>query len=120
MPAAPHPEDLSNRALLSLLAETVQELELRSKMQLGPFRDEFERTISDAISELEKLTPGRQKRAAPAEDAAKSGDAGKSGLSSAKLKAVRAAYGAGVPLGQVARHFGLSRAEIRKALAESE
>jgi hypothetical protein len=83
-------------------------------MQLGPFREEFERTISDAISELEKLTPSRQKRAAPADDAAKSG------LSPAKLKAVRAACGAGVPMGQVAKHFGLSRAEIRKALAEPE
>jgi hypothetical protein len=110
----PRPEDLSNRALLGLLSELVQELELRSKMQLGTFRDEFERTITDAVSELEKLTPNRQKRATAPADA----DPTKSGLSPAKAKAVRAACGAGVPHSQVARHFGVSRADIRKVLAE--
>ena len=83
---------------------------MRSLMQLGPFREEFERTISDAITDMERLTPNRPKRSAPAPEAPRSG------LSPAKLKAVRAACEAGVPTGQVARHFGLSRAEVRKAL----
>ena len=113
-PATPHPEDLSNRALLNLLTEVAHELELRSKMQLGPFRDEFERTISDSMSELEKLTPARHKRTEA------SGSTSKSGLSPAKIKAVRAACEAGVPRGQVAKHFGISRADIQNALSEPE
>jgi len=109
-PSGVNPEDLSNKALLTLLNEVTQELGLRSLMQLGSFREEFERTISDAITDLERLTPNRPKATVPAPSAVKSG------LSPAKLKAVRAACEAGVPMGQVARHFGLSRAEVRKAL----
>jgi hypothetical protein len=41
-------------------------------------------------------------------------------LTTGKLNAVRAAFGAGIKPTQIARQFGLSDAEVRKALASDE
>jgi hypothetical protein len=106
--------ELSNRALLALLQDLVRELEHRVGAEAGPMRHEFEHGILDALSRLEKLSPKPQRRRAPPTAATKSP------LHPAKQKAVRAALAAGVAPGQVAKHFGLSLAEVRKALAEPE
>jgi hypothetical protein len=106
--------ELSNRALLALLRDLVWELEHRVRTEAGPVRQEFEHGILDALSRLEKLSPKPQRRRAPPKAATKSP------LHPAKQKAVRAALAAGVAPGQVAKHFGLSLAEVRKALAEPE
>jgi hypothetical protein len=110
-PCLPEP---SSRALLALLRDLVRELEHRVQTEAGPVRQEFERGILDAPSRLEKLSPKPQRRRARPKAATKSP------LHPGKQKAVRAALAAGVAPGQVAKHFGLSLIEVRKALAEPE
>lgn len=106
--------ELSDRALLTLLRDLVGELDRRAQMEPGSMRQDFERSVADALSGLEKLSPKPRRGRAPSKGI------NSSRLHPAKLKAVRTACAAGVAPGQVAKHFGLSLAEVRKALSESE
>lgn len=106
--------ELSERALLTLLRDLVGELDRRVRAEPGSMRQDFERSVADALSGLEKLAPKPRRQRAPSKGITASR------LHPAKLKAVRTACAAGVAPGQVAKHFGLSLAEVRKALAESE
>ena len=75
---------------------------------------EFDRLVSAVLAEQKrrgrKLSePAENSRKQPVESAAVT-------LPSGKLNAVRAAFKAGVKPSQIARQFGISQADVRKAL----
>ena len=76
---------------------------------------EFDRLVSAVLAEQKRRggkspEPAENSRKARVEPAAVT-------LPSGKLNAVRAAFKAGVKPSQIARQFGISQADVRKALA---
>lgn len=107
---------LPDARLARLLVEVATELQ-RRRGNKGPpeSRPELDPHVREAARLLEILLPqqtGRKKRPSPAE--------AEPTLQEAKRKAIRTALQAGVSPGQVAKHFGLSLAAVRKALADAK
>jgi hypothetical protein len=75
---------------------------------------ELETAAAQARASLDRLAPTRTSQARPTRSAK-----GTSPLQEGQCKAVRAALLAGVAPAQVARHFGLSLAAVRKVLEEA-
>jgi hypothetical protein len=88
---------LDNAEIDALLAAVTTEAERRGRLPLNPAK--------------EKPTADAKPR--PRQAVAKDG----TGLTTGKLNAVRAAFKAGVKLIAIARQFGISQSDIRKALA---
>jgi DNA-directed RNA polymerase specialized sigma24 family protein len=115
-PASAKPSELaslSDAQLAKHLGQLQQEVQRRMKTGRGS-RPELEAAMKQASASLKRLVP----------DAAKQGKSSRarktsSGLQEGQRKAVRAALLAGVAPGQVARHFGLSLAAVRKVLDET-
>ena len=106
---------LSDRALARRLAELLQELRERMGQDgQKASRPELDRAVQEAVTSLESLAPSsrRRRRSQPAEATPV--------IQDAKRKAVRAALRAGLSPRQVAKHFGLSLAAVRKASAERD
>jgi hypothetical protein len=104
---------LSDTQLAQQLDELVGELQRRMESGQGR-RPELERAISDARGLLEHLGPRD-----PKPDRRRRTMTGSFPLQEGQRKAVRAALLAGVAPGQVAKHFGLSLAVVRKVLADA-
>jgi hypothetical protein len=104
---------LSDARLARLLVDTATELKRRrSGSSLQQTRPEVSQAIQEAALLLQAMAPkraGQGKRSSSSEPPPS--------LQAAKRKAIRAALQAGVAPGQVAKHFGLSLAALRKALA---
>ena len=104
---------LSDARLARLLVDTATELKRRrSGSSLQQTRPEVSQAIQEAALLLQAMAPkraGRGKRSSSSEPPPS--------LQAAKRKAIRAALQAGVAPGQVAKHFGLCLAALRKALA---
>ena len=111
-PAADH-GSLPDARLARLLVDTATELKRRrSGSSLQQTRPEVSHAIQEAALLLQAMAPkraGQGKRSSSSEPPPS--------LQAAKRKAIRAALQAGVAPGQVAKHFGLSLAALRKALA---
>ena len=75
---------------------------------------ELEAAVKQARLSLDRLDPSPAKHARPSRSSKTS-----SALQEGQRKAVRAALLAGVAPTQVAKHFGLSLAAVRKVLAEA-
>jgi hypothetical protein len=107
---------LSDARLARLLRELTSELQRRKASGTGQANwPELDQAIQDAACALESLVPrqaGRTRRPKRA-DAVPS-------LQEPRRKAIRAALAAGVAPGQVARHFGLPLAAVRKVLTGAE
>jgi hypothetical protein len=103
---------LSDAQLAQQLGQLVEEVQRR--LERKGKRPELEAAVQQAKSSLERLGPGpaRQTRSSRSAKPALT-------LQEGQRKAVRAALVAGVAPAQVARHFGLSLATIRKVLAEA-
>jgi DNA invertase Pin-like site-specific DNA recombinase len=102
---------LSDAQLAQQLGQLVEEVQRR--LERKGKRPELEAAVQQAKS-LERLgpRPARQTRSSRSAKPALT-------LQEGQRKAVRAALVAGVAPAQVARHFGLSLATIRKVLAEA-
>jgi hypothetical protein len=113
--AAEQPElaRLSDAQLVQQLDELVGELQRRMEMDPSA-RPELERAVSDARGLLERWGPKD-----PKPERCRRPKTGSFPLQEGQRKAVRAALLAGVAPGQVAKHFGLSLAAVRKVLAEA-
>ena len=103
---------LSDAQLAEGLAEFLYELQRRMEAGRGR-RPELEQAVSHARRVLERLGP-KIRKSERRQQAMKSSTS----LQEGQRKAVRAALLAGVAPGQVAKHFGLSLAAIRKVLEE--
>jgi len=115
-PGAPASElsNLPDARLARLLVEVARELQHRSGGRAGwQGRPELDQAIREAARVLEALMPKRAGKARRPGAA----DHGPT-LQEAKRKAIRTALLAGVSPGQVAKHFGLSLAAVRKVLAD--
>ena len=82
--------------------------------QLGD--EELDRLASAVIAEQKRRRSSVKKEAA----SERSDEPPSSTLTQGKLNAVRAAFKAGVKPSQIARHFGISQSDVRKALAAFE
>ena len=107
-----HLPAMSDREVVALLGEVIRELERRA----GAVRatPDLSRALEETQVALRRLSRGHPRRNNPAQGAARPL------LHPAKRRAVRAALVAGVKPREVAKHFGLSLTEVRKALAEIE
>jgi hypothetical protein len=107
---------LSDARLALLLRELTSELQRRKASGPGQAsRPELDQAVQDAACALESLVPpqaGRTRRSKRAHAAPP--------LQEPKRKAIRAALQAGVAPGQVAKHFGLPLAAVRKVLTGAE
>ena len=107
---------LSDTCLARLLHELTAELQRRKAEGTGgKSRPELDHAIQDAACALESLVPrqvGRTRRLKKAHAAPP--------LQEPKRKAIRAALQAGVAPSQVAKHFGLPLAAVRKVLTGAE
>ncbi len=107
---------LSDARLARLLREFTSELQRRKAESTGrESRPELDQAIQDAACALESLVPrqaGRTRRSKGADAVPP--------LQEPKRKAIRAALAAGVAPGQVAKHFGLPLAAVRKVLTGAE
>ena len=107
---------LSNARLARLLRELTEELQRRKAEGTGQeSRPELDQAIQNAACALESLVPrqaGRTRHSKRAHAAPP--------LQEPKRKAIRAALQAGVAPGQVAKHFGLPLATVRKVFTGAE
>jgi hypothetical protein len=116
--SSPEPElgKFSDTRLARLLHELTSELQRRKAESTGrESRPVLDQAIQDAACALESLVPrqaGRTRRSKRAHAAPS--------LQEPKRKAIRAALQAGVAPGQVAKHFGLPLAAVRKVLTGAE
>jgi len=78
--------------------------------------EELDRLASAVIAEQKRRRSSVKKEAA----SERSDESSSSTLTQGKLNAVRAAFKAGVKPSQIARHFGISQSDVRKALAAFE
>ena len=104
---------LSDVQLAQQLVQLVEEVQLRLEKGRGR-RPELEAAATQARASLDRLAPRRTTQASPLRSAK-----GFSPLQEGQRKAVRAALVAGVAPTQVAKHFGLSLATVRKVLDEA-
>ena len=105
---------LSDAQLAQQLGQLLEEVQRRMEKGRGN-RPELEAAIRNASVFLERLGPH------PSKQRAKSSRSGttSSALQEGQRKAVRAALLAGVAPAQVAKHFGLPLAAVRKVLEET-
>jgi hypothetical protein len=107
---------LPDARLARLLVDVATELQRRrGGTEAAVSRPELDQHVQEAARLLEVLLPqqtGRKNHPSPA--------ATEPTLQEAKRKAIRTALQAGVSPGQVAKHFGLSLAAVRKALANAK
>jgi hypothetical protein len=105
---------LSDAQLAKRLGQLMDELQRRMETGRGS-RSELKEAITNARVLLERLSPH------PSKQRGKSSQSGKTSsvLQEGQRKAVRAALLAGVAPAQVAKHFGLPLAAVRKVLEES-
>jgi hypothetical protein len=104
---------LSDAQLAEQLSQLVQEVQRRLKKGKGD-RPELEAAARQTSLSLQRFVSGSTRQDKPS----KSGKTS-SALQEGQRKAVRAALLAGVAPTQVAKHFGLSLAAVRKVLAEA-
>jgi hypothetical protein len=104
---------LPDAQLAKQLDELVGELQRRMEMGQGR-RPALERAISHARGLLERWGPKD-----PKPESRRRPTTGSFPLQEGQRKAVRAALLAGVAPSQVAKHFGVSLAAVRKVLAEA-
>ena len=91
--------------------------ELQRRMEAGRGSGpELKAAVSNAIVSLERLIPHPSKHRVKPSRFSKSSS---TSLQEGQRKAVRAALLAGVAPAQVAKHFGLPLAAVRKVLAET-
>jgi hypothetical protein len=109
----PEMTSLSDTHLIQHLAALIDELRRRLETGRGS-RAELEEAAKQASLSLERLVPSSTRQNKPS----RSGKT-PSVLQEGQRKAVRAALLAGVAPNQVAKHFGLSLAAIRKVLEET-
>jgi hypothetical protein len=74
--------------------------------------DELERLFAAALAEMR-----RRGRRPPTDKPSQKSEPGAASLTRGQLNAVRAAFKAGVTPSRIARQFGLSQSDVRKALA---
>ena len=107
---------LSDAQLAKLLSEVVAELHSRLADKSGR-HSELGQAVEEAALSLDRLlhrpirSSKRRQVSRPAQPSPSVRDA--------KRKSIRAALAAGVAPGQVARHFGLPVATVRKVLSEA-
>jgi hypothetical protein len=106
------PATLSDTQLAQQLGQLLDELQRRLEKGKGR-RPDLEAAVQNARLSLDQLVPGPTKQTKPSGSAKAALT-----LQEGQRKAVRAALLAGVAPAQVARHFGLPLATIRKVLAE--
>jgi hypothetical protein len=104
---------LSDVQLAQQLVHLVEEVQRRMEKGWGN-RPELEAAVKQARASLDRLAPIRTSQARPPRSAK-----GSSPLQEGQRKAVRAALLAGVAPTQVAKHFSLSLAAVRKVLEEA-
>jgi hypothetical protein len=109
----PVPASLSDAQLAQQLVHLVEEVRRRLEKRRGR-RPELEEAATQARASLDRLAPRHATQARPRRSAK-----GSSPLQEGQRKAVRAALVAGVAPRQVAKHFGLSPATVRKVLDEA-
>jgi hypothetical protein len=109
----PEMTSLSDTHLIQHLAALIDELRRRLETGRGS-RAELEEAAKQASRSLERLVPSPTRQSKPS----RSGKT-PSVLQEGQRKAVRAALLAGVAPNQVAKHFGLSPATVRKVLEEA-
>jgi hypothetical protein len=102
--------DLSDAQLAQHLEQLVKEMQRRLEKGRGR-RPELEAAAQDARSSLNRLVPKPVKQTRSSRSAKTAHP-----LQEGQRKAVRAALLAGVAPTQVAKHFGLSLATVRKVL----
>jgi hypothetical protein len=114
--SVPELGQLSDARLARRLRELTSELQRRKVESTGrASQSELDQAIQDAVCALENLVPrqaGRTRRSKGADAAPQ--------LQEPRRKAIRAAHAAGVAPSQVARHFGLPLAAVRKVLTGAE
>jgi DNA-directed RNA polymerase specialized sigma24 family protein len=104
---------LSDAQLAEQLSQLVEEVQRRFKKGKGD-RPEVEAAARQASLSLQRFVSGSARQ-----DKASKSSKTSSPLQEGQRKAVRAALLAGVAPAQVAKHFGLSLAAVRKVLAEA-
>jgi predicted DNA-binding protein (UPF0251 family) len=99
-------KQLTDDELMQLLEVALQEAKHRGKSPLGTDGD--------------RMLPSRQTEVAKIENASKRKqvEVAEVTLSPGKLNAIRAAFKAGVSPSRIARQFGISQANVRKALVD--
>jgi DNA invertase Pin-like site-specific DNA recombinase len=112
-PAKPALANLSDAQLAEQLSQVVEEVQRRLKKDRGK-RPELEAAARQISLSLKRLVSGSTRQDQPSRSSKTS-----SPLQEGQRKAVRAALLAGVAPSQVAKHFGLSLAAVRKVLAEA-
>lgn len=105
---------LSDVQLAQQLNQLLEEVERRMETGRGS-QPELKAAVRIASVLLERLSPHPSRRRGRSSQSGKTSSA----LQEGQRKAVRAALLAGVAPGQVARHFGLSLATVRKVLEEA-
>jgi hypothetical protein len=115
-PAAHELRALSDAQLAKLVSEVVAELH-RRLAEKPEGRPELGQAVEEAASSLDRLLerPMKSSRRRHTSRAAHPLPS----VQEAKRKAIRAALAAGVAPGQVAKHFGLPLAAVRKILSEA-
>jgi hypothetical protein len=104
---------LSDVQLAQQLFDLVEEVQRRLEKGRGN-HPQLETAVQQARASLDRLAPRRTRQVKPPKSAK-----GSSPLQEGQRKAVRAALLAGVAPTQVARHFGLPLAAVRKVLEEA-
>jgi hypothetical protein len=109
----PAPASLSDAQVAEQLSQLVEEVQRRLEKGGGK-RPELEAAVRQTSLSLKRLVSGSTRQGKPSRLGKTS-----SPLQEGQLKAVRAALLAGVAPTQVAKHFGVSLAVVRKVLAEA-
>ncbi|MBM6584157.1 hypothetical protein ILT44_28585 [Microvirga sp. BT689] len=104
---------LSDAQLSAQLSQLVEEVQHRLEKGRGK-RPELEAAARQTSQSLQRLVSGSTHQDKPSRSSKPS-----SALQEGQRKAVRAALLAGVAPAQVAKHFGLSLAAVRKVLEEA-
>jgi hypothetical protein len=112
MSKRPELASLSDAELAQHLCPFLEEVQRRMEKGRGK-RPELEAAARQASQSLKHLAPGSTRQDKPSRSSKTS-----SPLQEGQRKAMRAALLAGVAPTQVAKHFGLSLAAIRKVFAE--
>jgi hypothetical protein len=112
-PKRPELASLSDAELAQLLCQFLEEVQRRLEKGRGK-RPELEAAARQASLSLKHLVPGSTRQDKPSRSSKTS-----SPLQEGQRKAVRAALLAGVAPTQVAKHFVLSLAAVRKVLTET-
>ena len=102
--------ELTDDELRQLVEVVLHEAERRGKLPLRTGRDPIQptRLIRDATQKRPNIENASNRKRVEATEVT---------LSPGKLNAVRAAFKAGVTPSRIARQFGISQANVRKALA---